>query len=414
MNTLNVQSSVALPALPVCAGAQCPACGAEDVLLVYRNGAVPSNSCILMSSREDAVQYPRGDLSLGHCEQCGFVGNTAFDPALTVYSGRYEETQGFSSTFQAFQRDSARHLVTRYGLRSKYVLEIGCGKGEFLSLICELGNNRGIGFDPAYVPARNHSPAAERIDFVTDYFSEQAFRAHAVLERPDCVLCRMTLEHIPDPLEFVSMVRRAIGDYPGTIVYFLVPNASRIFKRNCFEDIYYEHCCYFTPGALARLFDRCGFEVLDLETLYDGQYVAIECRPGSNPHGLPPLADDLADTRRTLRRFAEHSERYRNEWLAQLAQMRAAGKRVVLWGSGSKAVAFLTTLGLGPDAIEYVVDINPYRHGCYIPGSGQRIVPPKVLSDYRPDVVIVMNRVYVPEIQNDLAALGLEPELLAL
>ena len=40
-------------------------------------------------------------------------------------------------------------LIRRYDLRGKEVIEIGCGKGEFLSLLCEVGDNRGVGFDPA-------------------------------------------------------------------------------------------------------------------------------------------------------------------------------------------------------------------------------------------------------------------------
>ena len=42
--------------------------------------------------------------------------------------------------------------VTREYLRPDMeLLEIGCGKGEFLHLLCEGGRNRGIGIDPAYV-----------------------------------------------------------------------------------------------------------------------------------------------------------------------------------------------------------------------------------------------------------------------
>jgi hypothetical protein len=49
-----------------------------------------------------------------------------------------------------------------------------------------------------------------------------------------------------------------------------------------------------------------------------------------------------------------------------------------------------------------------------MPTTGQQIVGPQQLSDIRPDVVIVMNRVYLAEIRAQLGELGLHPEVLAL
>jgi hypothetical protein len=77
---------------------------------------------------------------------------------------------------------------------------------------------------------------------------------------------------------------------------------------------------------------------------------------------------------------------------------------------GSKGVAFLATLNI-QDEIEYAVDINPYKQGTYIAGTGQEIVAPKFLRGYRPDVVIVMNPIYCNEIQQDLDRMGVTAEL---
>jgi SAM-dependent methyltransferase len=130
---------------------------------------VPTNSCILLASREEALAYPRGDLELAFCPACGFISNLAFDERLTEYSGRYEETQSFSETFNAFHRGLAERLIERYGLRGKNVLEIGCGKGEFIALLAELGNNRGVGFDPGYHEERTAASLAGRLEFVKDF-----------------------------------------------------------------------------------------------------------------------------------------------------------------------------------------------------------------------------------------------------
>ena len=46
-------------------------------------------------------------------------------------------------------------------------------------------------------------------------------------------------------------------------------------------------------------------------------------------------------------------------------------------------------------------------------GTGQRVVGPDVLRDYRPDLVIAMNPIYLGEIGAQLASMGLGAELVA-
>ena len=63
------------------------------------------------------------------------------------------------------------------------------------------------------------------------------------------------------------------------------------------------------------------------------------------------------------------------------------------------------------DEVEYVVDINPYRVGKFLPGTGQRIVAPSFLHDYRPDNVVIMNPVYRDEVERELARQRCEPQV---
>ena len=73
-------------------------------------------------------------------------------------------------------------------------------------------------------------------------------------------------------------------------------------------------------------------------------------------------------------------------------------------------------LGIHPDpahgteaaleSVEHVVDINPRKHGRHVPGTGQRVVAPGALTTAPPDEVVVLNPLYVAEVQVQLAALG--------
>lgn len=386
----------------------CPSCEAAELAPFYEVRNVPVHSCLLLPAAQEARDFPRGDVVLGFCGQCGFISNVAFDSTLQDYSPRYEDQQCFSPTFNAFARGLAEHLTAKYDLHGKDIVEIGCGKGDFLLLLCELGHNRGVGIDPAFREERIHSEAAGRVRFIRDYYSERYANYHG-----DLVCCRHTLEHIHPAAAFVRTVRRAIGDRFNTVVFFELPDVTRVLRELAFWDIYYEHCSYFSAGSLARLFRACGFDVLDLARDYGDQYLLIEARPAGVQSGKPHAAEEtLAQMADDVQYFSAHCRDRIRRWRQKLQQIHAAGKRAVIWGSGSKCVAFMTSLGI-QDEVECVVDINPYRHGKFIPGLGKQIMPPEHLQTIQPDFVIVMNPIYSDEIRRMLAGMGLMPEVMA-
>ena len=382
----------------------CPNCRAvSSCHPFYEVLGVPTNSCLLVEDRGQALRFPTGDVVLAVCSECGFIFNAAWHSERTIYSDQYEETQGFSPTFNRFNRALAEELVSTYDIRGKTVLEIGCGKGEFLSLICQLGDNRGIGYDPSFVPARQTSD--QNIRFVREFFTEQTEEI-----APDLLCCKMTLEHIGQTNQFLSCVR-ATAQRRDSIIFFQVPDVFRILKEGAFWDIYYEHCSYFSVTSLGRLFTGTGFSVRRIWTGYDDQYLMILGSPAE--HGSADRladADDVGEIVNSCTSFAGVAGRHRGAWLSRLRGWAAAGQLTVLWGSGSKAVAFLTTLGVH-DEVEHVVDINPHRVGKFLPGTGQRIVAPTFLREYRPDNVVIMNPVYLREVEQELARQRCEPRV---
>ncbi|BFM08717.1 class I SAM-dependent methyltransferase [Halioxenophilus aromaticivorans] len=397
--------SVALANSPVV----CLNCHAGEMEIFHRAENVPVNSCILLDSKQAAQSYPKGRIELGYCRHCGFISNTTFNPKLTEYSGRYEETQGFSGTFQKFHHKLAERLIEKHNLHEKDIIEIGCGKGEFLALLCSLGENRGTGFDPGVdVQRLADSPVAERTQFIADFYSEKYANHNA-----DFYVCKMTLEHIHPTGDFIATVRRAIGDRAGTTVFFQIPESTRILREIAFEDIYYEHCSYFTPESLRYLFEQNGFAVDDVATEYADQYLTIEAYAISDTDAAPVTDTDLSALTDLVATFPERFQAKQQEWQSRLNDYASQGKKVILWGGGSKAVAFLSDFDTNA-TVEYVVDINPYRQGHFLPGSGIPIAGPEFLTDYKPDVVVIMNAVYCDEISADLTRLGLAPTIIAL
>jgi len=387
----------------------CPSCGAPGMSIFYNVNDVPVNSCVLLSNEQQALNFPRGDVALGFCETCGLISNVAFDQSKVNYSSVYEDQQCFSPTFNAFASGLATRLIEKYNLRNKTVLEIGCGKGDFLTLLCELGPNSGTGIDPAYEKNRMQSNVSERMTFIRDYYSTRYADYNA-----NFLCCRHTLEHIPNTAEFVNTIRNSIGNQLDTIVFFELPAVTRVLTELAFWDIYYEHCSYFSLGSLARLFRICRFDVLDMSKDFDDQYLLLEAKPVTEQSfKTHDLEENVSETAEHVKYFATHCTEKINSWKDRLRQFHAEGKRVVVWGSGSKCVAFLTTLNVGKE-IEYVVDINPYREGKYIPGAAKRIMSPNFVKIYDPDYVLVMNAAYCNEIQQALDDMEVSTKVLTI
>lgn len=386
---------------------ECPNCGAPGLKTVYEVDQIPVHSCILVPTREQALDFPKGDLSLGWCGACGFSTNQRFDVAMNNYNPEYEEVQTFSPTFNNFQSSLIDRLIEKHGLRDKSVVEIGCGKGEFLLELCERGDNRGYGIDPSFRPGRGEWAPKADVQFFAELYDAEK---HGALEA-DAIVCRHTLEHIHETKQFMETVRASLGDRRDVLVFFELPDQERVYDERAFWDIYYEHCTYFTGGALERLFLSCGFEIMASWKGFGDQYLLIEARPiGKDETASFKVEDDLKDWSRRVHEFEQDMRGVVAGWQKRFKGWHADGKKTVIWGAGSKGVSFLTTLGL-QDEVQAAVDINPHKQGYFMPGTGHEVLGPEALVERGVDVVVVMNPIYVGEIQKQLEGLGLSPEI---
>lgn len=380
-------------------GAACPVCESRARSTVIELGAVPALCNVFWSTRELAREAARGPVELELCGDCGMMWNSAYDPSIVPYDGEFENSLHFSPTFQDYAERLVRRLVERYDVRGKDVIDIGCGKGDFLRMMCAAGSNRGVGFDPAY-----DGPDAdtEGIRFVRDLYSP----GYADVAG-DLVTCRHVLEHVVRPRDFMSSVRRAMGTRPGAILYVEVPAGEYMLESVGVWDVIYEHCSFFTAPALTRLLEESGFQVLDVGTDYGGQYLWAEAsvaerRVDARANGVGDLVD-------LAQRFATRAEA-RVSSADELLRERE-GRVVALWGAGSKGVTFLNIVPSARE-VELAVDVNPRKHGQHVAGTGQPVVAPEDLAEHSVDAVLVTNPLYRDEVAVRLAGLGSRAEVL--
>ena len=163
---------------------------------------------------------------------------------------------------------------------------------------------------------------------------------------------------------------------------------------------------------MAKLFRLCNFEVTNLAKDYFDQYLLIEAKPVNEPSSrIFDKEERVEETAKMVDLFSARCQDKLDAWKKQLQRIKDGKKKAIIWGSGSKCVAFMTTLKI-KDEIQYIVDINPNRHGKFIPGVGKQIVSPNFLKDYKPEVIIIMNPVYLDEIRKMMETMSIKAEYL--
>jgi SAM-dependent methyltransferase len=384
--------------------ARCQACGQDGLVAFYEANGLPTQTCVLLDSEAEALTYPTGDLLLGFCETCGFIQNVRFDAKLVDYSKPTEESQAFSPLFQAFARNLANELVTTHNLVGRSVLEVGCGKGDFLALLGESGIGTGLGIDPGYLPNRPDAGQAELT------FRRDMYDASHVDLSADLVVTRHLLEHVPNVGEFFSWLANSTRGTERAVMFTEVPDVLRVLEEGAFWDVYYEHCSYFTLGSLARTLRAAGFDVSDLRMGFADQYLLADARIGE-PGDPSALEDEPDAVAQAVARFSVETAQNVKFWRQRIDSVLSDGGSVAAWGGGSKAVAFLSTIGAGPVS---VVDINPHKQGKWLPTVGVMVQSPDVLREIRPELVIPMNPIYTEEIRAELHRMDLDPSLEAI
>jgi C-methyltransferase C-terminal domain/Methyltransferase domain len=395
-----------MPGSPITTSTRCIICASPNIVPLLEIADTPVDTIRLWRTSADACSAPRAQIRVTYCEQCGHLFNGYYND-LVSYETDYENSQMFSPRFRRYAEELSDRLITTYNLRQQEIVEIGGGRGDFLRILCDRGNNRGISFDPSYCPAPGENVPAN-IRFVTDRYTAKYADVPASL-----IICRQVLEHFRAPRSLIETVRHAVGDRKDLVVYFEVPNGDFILREQAFWEFIYQHPSYFTRGSLAKLFTMCGFRICAIKESFGGQYLEIEASLESVLSNESWSDEGKVATEILARALASAFREKVVNWRDILEQLKSEGRHVVAWGAGAKATSFLNIIDPTGSVISHVVDINPRKTGRFVPGTGQRIIEPDELRELRPDIVILMNEVYREEITAQTAGLGINPEFLA-
>lgn len=348
----------------------CRVCGNsffEPSLLRYQN--MPGAAQHLPDTA--SVAYDRGeDLEVCQCSGCGLVQLS--NPPVHYYKDVIRSA-AFSEEMKTFRIEQFADFVNRYSLQGKKVLEIGCGKGEYLALMQTCGADA-YGVEHAGESVRHCIQSGLR---VSQNFMESN---NALLQGApfDAFYILNFMEHIPDLNSLLRAINLNLGDQAVGLIE--VPNFDMIIKNMLFSEFIADHIYYFTKDSLISTLSRNGFEVLECSSVWYDYILSAVVKK------RVPL--DLSSFYLQQIQLTEELQNY------------CAGfgdKRVAVWGAGHQALAVLALANLS-GLIRYVVDSAPFKQGKYTPASHIPIVSPDRLDSDPVDAVIVMAASYSDEI----------------
>jgi hypothetical protein len=125
-----------------------------------------------------ASRVPRRDVSLVQCARCHLVFNASFDPSVIPYDDAYENRQCFSDAFTHHLTGLAQRLTRDLPSSGGRILEVGCGKGDFLRLLCQVSGATAEGYDTSYEGAEQE-PGIHFLKLL-----KHPRRQHGFLKRP--------------------------------------------------------------------------------------------------------------------------------------------------------------------------------------------------------------------------------------
>ena len=159
-----------------------------------------------------------------------------------------------------WKADLVSAAIARSGIEAREIVEVGCGAGGVLAALRPaFPQARLAGYDIA-PGAQTFWAAYESagIEFHVGDFLEQA------TPTVDVVLLLDVVEHLPDPIEFLSRIRPRARHF---VFHFpLDLSVLSVLREHPLLHVRRKvgHLSYYTRGLALALLEECGFRVLDV------------------------------------------------------------------------------------------------------------------------------------------------------
>jgi SAM-dependent methyltransferase len=356
---------------------------------------------------------PTFPLDVVFCPRCTLVQITETVPSEQLFR-EYVYRSSFSSTMLQQAERLASDVVASRNLGSEsMVVEVASNDGYLLQYYLRAGVTV-LGIEPAQNIAKIAREEAG-IATISEFFGlDLARKLRSEGIRADVIHANNVLAHVPDPNGFVAGIRELLKQ--SGVAIFEVPYVMDLIDNVEFDTIYHEHLSYFSVTSLVSLLARHGLAVESVERLpiHGGSLRLVTSRANSVTPG--PSVEALAHEEKiwgvsklvSYQHFKQRVEQLRRDTLSLIADLRAQGSRIAVYGASAKGSTLLNYCGLGRDSLEYVVDRNTLKQGRYTPGSHLLIEPTQRLMQDLPDYVLLLTWNFAEEILREQQAYRLK------
>lgn len=389
----------------------CRSCGSSKLELILSLGRTPLANALLQAEQlgEPEKTYP---LDLVFCPRCALVQITETVPPEQLFANYLYFSSFSDSMLRHAEALTARMIGARNLGPESLAAEIASNDGYLLQYY----HRRAIpvlGIEPAANIARV-AEAERGVRTIARFFgAELAHELAASGERADIIHANNVLAHVADLNGFVAGIATLLKGEGVAVIE--VPYVKDMIDHVEFDTIYHEHLCYFSLTALRTLFARHGLAIVDVERipLHGGSLCLTAARDGSASAASPSgsvanlLRDEQAwgvDGVAFYRSFGARVERLRVNLRSLLADLKAQGKRIGVYGASAKGSTLLNYCGIGADTLDFVVDRSTVKQGRYTPGTHLLISAPERLLEEQPDYVLLLTWNFADEILAQQAA----------
>ena len=198
----------------------CRVCGSicyKNNLLSYSN--MPSSAQGFLTA-EGLKSDAGSDLFIIQCMSCGLI---QLDNDPVPYYKEVIRASAFSEEMRKFRSKQFKSWVKEFNLTNKKVLEVGCGKGEYLEILSNAGADAyGIEYSKQSVEYCNNNNLSVAQGFLGDNNLNLENKSF------DGFMCLSFMEHWPEPNKVLNALSKNLNE--GSIGLVEVPNFNMILE----------------------------------------------------------------------------------------------------------------------------------------------------------------------------------------